>query len=337
MRLGSIASQYFLSILKIIEGMGLARADLLGHIQVLDVDLYNPKYRLSTDTVLKALEFASEKLGEPNIGMKVGYSFRVHTFTETGSVLALCGTLAEAAQINSHYQPLVETMGVSSLERRDSGAYFLWKEGFDDHNKYRQITELIFSGYATTINWLSWGFEKGVAGITFRHDAPGDLADYELVFGENIQFSHAENAIRFNPKAVDKVLPTSSPEKLTYIRGRLDIYMQSLSEKSDIRERVSVAIREAIRDHRLSFSIVAGTVKLSERQLRNALTEEGVKYREIVEYVRRDICRAYMQDGRSLTDIAQILGYNDQSAFTRAFKKWYGVAPSEFKLQVISL
>lgn len=337
MRTGSIASQYFLSILRILENMGLPRSELLGHIKVLESDLFNPKFRLDTDKLLEALNFASEKLDEPNIGMKVGYSFRVHTFTETGSVLALCGTLAEAAQINSHYQPLVETMGVSSLERRNSGAYFLWKEGYVDHNKYRHITELIFSGYATTINWLSWGFDKGVSGITFRHDAPRDLSDYELVFGDNIQFSQVENAILFNPKAVDKVLPTSSPEKLTYIRSRLDIYMQSLSEKSDIRERVTVAIREAIRDHRLSFSIVAGMVKLSERQLRNALTEEGVKYRELVERVRRELCRAYMQDGRSLTDIAQILGYNDQSAFTRAFKNWYGVAPSEFKMEVISL
>lgn len=317
--------------------MGLTRAELLAHINVLESDLFSPKFRLETDTLLKALNFASERLNEPNIGMKVGYSFRVHTFTETGSVLALCGTLAEAAQINSHYQALVETMGLSSLERRDSGTYFLWREGFTDHNKYRQITELIFSGYATTINWLSWGFEKGVSGITFRHEAPRNLADYELIFGENIQFSQSENAILFNPKAVDKVLPTSSPEKLTYIRGRLDIYMQSLSDKSDIRERVTVAIREAIRDHRLSFSIVAGAVKLSERQLRNTLSEEGVKYRELVELVRRDLCRAYMQDGRSLTEIAQILGYNDQSAFTRAFKGWYGIAPSEFKPRTISL
>lgn len=317
--------------------MGMSRGELLSHINVLDADLYNPKYRLDINTLLEALNYASDKIGEPNIGMKVGYAFRVHTFTETGSVLALCGTLAEAAQINSHYQPLVETMGRSSLERRDSGTYFLWKEGFTDHNKYRHITELVFAGYTTTINWLSWGFDKGVSGITFRHDAPRNLGDYELVFGENIQFSHTENAILFNPKAVDKVLPTSSPEKLTYIRGQLDIYMQSLSEKSDIRERVSIAIREAIRDHRLSFGIVARSLKLSERQLRNALTEEGVKYRELVERVRRDLCRAYMQDGRSLTEIAQILGYNDQSAFTRAFKSWHGVAPSEYKLQTISI
>lgn len=317
--------------------MELTRADVLSHIGVAEVDLFNPKARIGGEALFSVLEYASEQLGEPNIGMKVGYHFRVHTFTETGSVLALCGTLAEAAQINAHYQPLTETIGVSALDRRDDGAFFVWKESFAEHNKYRHITELVFAGYATTINWLSWGFDKGVAGITFRHDAPSDLDDYELVFGDNIKFSHSENAVLFNPKAVDKILPTSNPEKLSFVRGRLDIIMQKFEEKSDIRERVKVAIREALRDHRLSFNIVAQSLKLSERQLRNMLSAEGVKYRELVELVRRDLCRAYMQDGRSLTDIAQILGYNDQSAFTRAFKNWYGVAPSEYRPSVISL
>lgn len=337
MQTPSISSQYFLSILRILEKMEISRVDALSHIGVAEADLFNPKARIDGEKVYNVLEYASEILGEPNIGMKVGYHFRVHTFTETGSVLALCGTLAEAAQINAHYQALTETIGVSALDRRDDGAYFVWKESFTDHNKYRHITELIFAGYATTINWLSWGFDKGVEGITFRHDPPRNLSGYELVFGENVQFSHSENAVLFNPKAVDKVLPTSNPEKLSYVRSRLDIIMQSIEEKSGIKERVTVAIREALRDHRLSFNIVAQSLKLSERQLRNLLSEEGVKYRELVELVRRDLCRAYMQDGRSLTDIAQILGYNDQSAFTRAFKKWYGVAPSEYRPSVISL
>jgi len=44
-----------------------------------------------------------------------------------------------------------------------------------------------------------------------------------------------------------------------------------------------------------------------------------------------------MRDGRSLTEIAQSLGYNDQSAFTRAFKNWYGIAPSDYKPEEIRL
>jgi len=333
---GSISSQYFLSILRILQKMGLKKEGLLAHIDVAEAHVFSPKSRISREQLYAVFEFASAELNEPNIGMKVGYEFRVHTFTDTGSVLALCRTLAEAAQVNAHYQVLTENIGQGSFERRPNGAYMCWKEGFTNHNKYRHLTELLFAGYSTTTNWLAWGFEKGVTGITFRHDAPKSLSGYELVFGENVTFSHNENALLFNSKAVDKVLPTSNPEKLAYVRNRLDIIMQSVKEKSDIRERVTVAIRQAIRDHRLSFNLVSQSVRLSEQQLRNALSDEGVKYRELVELVRRDLCRAYMQDGRPLTDVAQILGYNDQSAFTRAFKRWYGIAPSDYTPQPIN-
>ncbi len=317
--------------------MGVERARILSIADINPPDIYNPKYRIDQDVLVNLFDVMAIELNEPNIGLQVGYRFRVHTFTETGSVLALCGTLAEAAEINAHYQPLVETIGVSRLERRKNGTFVVWDEGFTDHNRYRHVTEFIFAGYATTTNWLSWGYERGVEQIYLRHEAPVNLSGYELVFGGRVKFSAAENAVKFNPKSVDMILPTSNPEKLAFVRGRLDIFMQSFEEKSDIRERVKAAIREAIHEHRLSFRIVANSVNMSDRNLRNALTGEGVRYRELVEYVRRDLCNAYMRDGRSLTEIAQSLGYNDQSAFTRAFKNWYGVAPSDFKPEVISL
>lgn len=337
MKIGSISSQYFLSILRIIEDMGLSRDEVLTHIDLPEHKLFNPKNRVGQDRLVKTFDFASEKLGEPNVGLQIGYRFRVHTFTETGSVLALCGTLAEAVQINAHYQSLTETIGQSELQRRDDGTFLVWHEGFVDHNKFRHLTEMIFAGYATTTNWLSWGFEKGVEQIFLRHDPPNNFSGYELVFGGRVKFGAKENSVQFNPKAVDKILPTSNPEKLAYVRGRLDIIMHSFEEKSDISERVKIAIRDALKDHRLAFNTVSKTLNMSDRNLRRTLKDAGVNYRELVEFVRRDLCNAYMRDGRSLTEIAQSLGYNDQSAFTRAFKNWYGIAPSDYKPEEIRL
>ncbi len=317
--------------------MGVERSRVLSLAKMEQADLYNPKYRVDQEILVKLFDVLAEELEEPNIGLQVGYRFRINTFTETGSVLALCGTLAEAAEINVCYQPLVETIGVGCVKRRQDRTFLVWQESFTDHNRYRHITEFIFAGYATTTNWLSWGFERGVEQIYLRHDAPENLTGYELVFGGRVKFGASENAVEFNPKAVNKLLPTRNPEKLTFIRGQLDIFMQSFEQKSDIRERTKAAIRDAIKKHRLSFNIVAKSLNISERNLRNSLKAEGMKYRELVEWVRRDLCNAYMRDKRPLTEIAQSLGYNDQSAFTRAFKNWHGVAPSDYKPETIHL
>jgi len=327
---GSLSAQYFMSIMQIIEAMGCSRDRVLGKAGIDEAVLYQPSGRIECDAVLKSLEIAGNELGEPNIGLQVGYRFRVHTFTETGSILALCSTLAEAAEMNAHYQPLSDTIGTSHFQRRPEGCFLVWDNKFENDEKYRHITELVVAGYSTTTNWLSWGFDKGVKKIRFKHGAPKDLAGYELVFGKDVEFLAQENSLEFNADAVDKILPTSNPQKLNIIRSRLDVILKSYERKSDIRTRVKECIHQGIADDNLSFAEIAKSLGMSDRSLRRTLAQEGVKYRDLLDRVRQDLCMGYMRDGHSFTQIAQTLGYNDQSAFTRAFKKWYGTTPSSY-------
>ena len=334
---GYISSMYLQSILTILTEMGLDRRKTLGFAGLTTAEVLNPKTRIHMDVIQSIFDYAATKLKEPNIGLQVGYRFRVHTFTETGSILALCGTLAEAVQLNALYQTLTETIGQSALVRRQDTAFIVWRENFDDPDKYRHLTELIFAGYATTTNWLSWGFDKGVAHVFFKHAKPPNMSGYDEVLGPNITFGAERNELMFSPETVDRVLPTSNPEKLAYVRHRLDRVMKRVQQKSGIRERISVIVLEGIRDHQVGFDHVAREIGMSPRNLRRLLKEEGHSYRDILAGVRRQLSHDYMREGKTFTEIAQLLGYNDQSAFTRAFKNWYGVSPSAYKPDVISL
>ena len=337
MKPGYIASAYLLSLLRILESMGFTREDSTAAGSLDPHALNTPKYRIPMESVRDIFTNAADALDEPNIGLEVGYRFRVATFTETGSILALCSTLAEAAQVNAFYQPLAETIGVQTFERREDTAAMVWAPHFEDDDAYRHVTELVVAGYATTTNWLSWGYERGVESIHFRHAMPGSVKGYEKVLGPNVQFSQPENMLVFNPKTVDQPLPTSNPEKLAQVRQRLDIIMQRAQEKSGLRERVMAEITLALHDQSLSFDRVSRALGMSERTMRRNLSHEGLSYRQILADVRKTMCDSYMRDGRSLTEIAQLLGYNDQSAFTRAFKGWYGVIPSQYKMGPLTL
>jgi AraC-like DNA-binding protein len=75
---------------------------------------------------------------------------------------------------------------------------------------------------------------------------------------------------------------------------------------------------------------MAASFGMSERTLRRKLEEEGLAFRDLLDRVRQDVCALYlMEDKRSLGEIALLLGYSDLSAFSRAYKKWHGVAPSK--------
>ena len=63
---------------------------------------------------------------------------------------------------------------------------------------------------------------------------------------------------------------------------------------------------------------------------------ENIKYRDFLEEVRKDLFIEKHNSGMSFTQIALDLGYNDQAAFTKAFKRWHGMSPTAFKQQNIA-
>ena len=74
---------------------------------------------------------------------------------------------------------------------------------------------------------------------------------------------------------------------------------------------------------------MAASFGMSERTLRRKLVNEGMSFRDLLDFVRNDLCTLYfMEDARSLGEIALLLGYSDLSAFTRANKNWTGTPPS---------
>jgi AraC-like DNA-binding protein len=70
---------------------------------------------------------------------------------------------------------------------------------------------------------------------------------------------------------------------------------------------------------------------VSTRTLRRRLSEEGSSYREIVDEVRADLARHHLaREKRDIDDVAFLLGFSDQSAFTKAFRRWTGRTPADY-------
>jgi AraC-like DNA-binding protein len=71
---------------------------------------------------------------------------------------------------------------------------------------------------------------------------------------------------------------------------------------------------------------------MSPRSLQRKLAAEGVAYRKLVDAVRRELAESYLAAGNfTLTEISYLLGFSSQAAFSRAFKRWVGLSPQEFR------
>ena len=77
---------------------------------------------------------------------------------------------------------------------------------------------------------------------------------------------------------------------------------------------------------------VASALGLSQRSLQRKLNELGLTYQNVLDETRHELARRYLDDpGKSVTEITFLLGFSEQSAFTRAFRRWSGMAPTSYR------
>ncbi|WP_371398026.1 AraC family transcriptional regulator ligand-binding domain-containing protein [Fretibacter rubidus] len=324
----AFAAIYFSSLVDIIAGEGWPRDGQLLALGVTEGELSDPSQRIDNKTVADHFEHAAQILDCPHIAILMGYKFRVATFVETGSVLAYADSLVHAGRLNARYQRLAESSGIGSVAYEDEQIYLRWAPNFDDDNHYRRLTEVIFAGYVTTVRWLAWVYRKDFVGLSFRHEKPDYADKYSEILQCPVQFSQTHNQLQFYPETAELSLPTSNPQKLAIVTERLDRILMGAKADTDLMRRVKAAIRTVIKSGRVTLIDVAKLLEMTDRTLRRQLKEQGVSFRDVVDDVRKRQFDRLVRDGHTLTQIAHILGYNDQSAFTRAFRRWYGMSPT---------
>jgi AraC-like DNA-binding protein len=103
-------------------------------------------------------------------------------------------------------------------------------------------------------------------------------------------------------------------------------------DKSQLRTRVENAISPLLPHGRVLAEDIARSLGMSERTLARKLSDEGLNFTEILQELRRDLATRYLDDRKlHVSKIAWLLGFNEVSAFTHAFKRWTGKTPSEMR------
>jgi AraC-like DNA-binding protein len=102
--------------------------------------------------------------------------------------------------------------------------------------------------------------------------------------------------------------------------------------EKDIVARAAEVVRLLLADGAASLSSVAERLHMPARTLQRRLADQGLSFSQLIEDVRKRLARTYLQQPEiPLTEIALLLGYSESSAFSRAFRQWYGVSPSRFR------
>jgi AraC-like DNA-binding protein len=103
-------------------------------------------------------------------------------------------------------------------------------------------------------------------------------------------------------------------------------------DRSELRTKVENAISSVLPHQRVRVEYVARNLGMSKRTLARKLADEGLNFSEIFQNLRHDLAVRYLEDGKlHVSKIAWLLGFNEVSAFTHAFKRWTGKTPRQMR------
>jgi AraC-like DNA-binding protein len=307
-------------------------ADAQSLLTVLDegpAPFKNPLRRFRCDAVLDMLALAKDITGNASLGVHTGRNFRPSTFLDVGYALISCRSLRHALEVNAKYQQLTQQLGTTKLVVEGGVSQVLWTPYIDHWDRMRPVTEAAFAGYVSIGRWLLWLYDEDALTVRFRHAKPCDPDPCAEYFGCDILYEQEMDCLEFKGSLADAKLPQHNPELLAQLEVRLERALANLREDAKLSTRTFQCIEHVMVEGPPHIGRVAAALGVSETSLARGLRKENTSFRDILQEVRKQNAQLFINEGRkSLSEIALALGYSDQSAFTRAYKSWFGHSPT---------
>jgi AraC-like DNA-binding protein len=167
--------------------------------------------------------------------------------------------------------------------------------------------------------------------VTFRHAAPGDTDVYDRVFDCRVDYAQPANTIAFGRDVAGLRLRTAQADVARYLES-VAMAAEADLPASDAGGAVAHAVRADLAHGLLPLAVVARRLGVSARTLQRRLLAEGLSYAGVADRVRRETAvRLVMSTALPLTAVRERLGYEDDRAFRRAFRRWTGSSPVELR------
>jgi len=275
---------------------------------------------------------AAQALEQPLFALKLSLDIDPREFGALAYVGINSRSLGESLHNLKRYIRVVTGAWNMEVLRRDR---FVILEIIPDHPDYFEHQPATDWFIANLIRCYQFFIDKDLPPQEVRFVAPladsKNLAGYQQHFGCKVSFGQKHCQIILDQEAMQLPIKSSDDRLLKVLKLHCD---QLLQEHYCIDSVFTTRIREKIIDllpsGRGKAKFIAAELGLTERTLLRRLADEGTSFSEILEDVRCTLADKYIQDNRlSLKQIAYLLGYGDQSAFSVAFKRWKGCTPKQ--------
>lgn len=317
-------------LVQIAEARGVGVAPILTQAGVDPALLKNPDARVSLESMRALWQAIPRSVGDESFGLHLA-----ERSAATGSldlveyIIRNSPDLGTAYRKAIRYQQLLHDTATLELEvKGDRARIFQTSDASRDArhgNEYALATLLLFGRKVTALDWAP-------RAVAFMHPAPPDTTEHRRIFRAPITFGQNVTELIFDQEILSRPVVGADPALYALLERHAEERLARIPAAEgfldQVRRQISAGLEGGVPEAR----DVARTLGMSQRSFERRLHDKATTYRELVDAVRRELSLSYLREPRlRLMEISFLLGFAETSAFHRAFRRWTGTTPLEYR------
>lgn len=291
--------------------------------------LADPDARVPRAALTRLWQLAVEESGDEAFGLVAARHTLQTTFHALGYAVLASATLREAVERIIRYRRLIGDIVQLRVEDRGERTRFSIDVSAGRAVVPWQAVDAFVAVTVRQARLLAGGDLRPVA-ISLERPTPGDTSAYERTLRAPVAFAQVANFIEYSREDFDRRLPAANAE-LARQNDEVVVRYLARHEQSGVLPRARQAMLESLPSGAPTKPQIARRLGMSARSLQRMLAAEGASFKDLLAEARLALAQSYLDEGRlPVTEIAFVLGFADTSAFSRAFKRWTGLAPRDY-------
>jgi AraC-like DNA-binding protein len=328
----STLATLILPIAKALRLQGIDPMQLMDEAGIDAASVINPDRRIPVANMRALWRLAGEASGDEAFGLLAAEQLQPATLQGLGLAVLASDSIYDALKRLVRFARVFSTGLVLEL-----------REG-EELVELEILTDETLSGEHP--DWLAYDFGMGLIvvlcritlgeyfspiDIRCRRPAPRDPDRFAALLGSRIHFDADCNCISFVKSDILQPLPTGNSELAKLNDEQTETYLATFVGVTAARQVVSHIV-EQLPDGPPSQKQIAAAMNVSNRTLQRKLKDEGTSFIDLLQDARLTLAKKYLaQPQRSIVEIAYLLGFSEPSTFSRAFKRWTGQAPADYR------
>ncbi|WP_051362224.1 AraC-like transcriptional regulator QhpR [Solimonas soli] len=290
--------------------------------------LADPRRPLDLGAYCAMMELAAADTGDGNFGLRFGQQFAPEQLGLIGDIALSAPTLGAALEAFAGLFPFHQQVTETRFYRQGDQLRLDYRILDGRILARRHDAELTLGMFANVLRRClgdGWAPDE----VQFEHPQPADAREHRAAFGAPARFGQRSNALVFRCRELERAMPGRDPAAFVRLRDEL-VGVAGGTGTLRFIDRVRGEVRSRLSCGYPHVDEIAAALGLARWTLQRRLAEQGCSYAGLVDDLRRELATRYLGERHlPVGDIAGLLGYSQTSAFTRAFLRWFGAAPTQ--------